>query len=68
MTSKVPPLSTDDLYRRCIERGGHSYSTRTVIRDYIGQRVELRVCTNCQVPEKPRIHAPSVGINLGGWK
>jgi len=50
---------TDRRFARCA--GTHRYGVRTIIRDFRGHRVELRVCRACGVPESPRLKTASVG-------
>jgi len=50
---------TDRRFARCA--GQHRYGKKLVTRDYMGHRVELRVCRSCHVPESPRLKTASVG-------
>jgi len=34
-------MNTAQKFARCLANGGHSYGKRTIIRDFMGHRVEV---------------------------
>lgn len=54
-------MNTSQKFARCLASTGHRYGETRISRDYIGHRVWLRLCERCGVPERPKLHNPSVG-------